>query len=1474
MQRRNLLIIISGISFIFLFAFHGIGQTLGPLTPDIRVDQEPPTNSGTHRPAIAMNEDNLIMIVWTKQVSAQISKVFGRIFLSSGEPLTAEFQIDQSLPEESVVSLKMDVATDTYGNFYVVWEDNRRVDAYNIYGRVFNSKGNALSNEMMLNEDARKVGKSRSPALAINRGNIVMLVWVVEEANIMTRFFRIPQIGVIEPAAGDIQVDQNRRIIRFAKEPRVAAAPDGNFVATWVDTRIEIFSNTGTPMVFARQYYPDGQALGDDFVVKEETPKSVVDCSHPDVVVDSQNNMIFIWNDERQLVKDGFRTIYSRIMVWDRKPITGDVAIDFCTNHEKPVIQIDSSDLFTIAFTQNLFAESDPKASLDHLFARRFRNGYQQVGEIMQIDQGSTVKLNTYHDLAVNKEGELFNTWSYNALVDTINFEQTGHIFFNKFGESLLPPPFNLVAQETGTETISWAWQWQGQTEYNANFYFKDENNNVVSPAIPLEVREWKDIGLAPNTLITRSVFLAYESSETQPSNIVRTYTLAAPPAQLQAVSVLDNQITLNWEGKNATRFSVERADDIAGQTGEWQFIVQWQDSLNQPKFTDVGLQPNKAYWYRVRAYNGDGVITLPATPVRLVTEDIIIQPPTLFSGEVLSDSAIFWQWQDNSDNEIGFLLVDQNLAPVTELISADSSSWLETGLESNTMFIRQVMGVGPAERTSDFSNADSAVTLALPPFQISVSDTTSTSIRLHWEAENVSAFFIQRAELPGDNWIVRKDWSDQFTQTDFTDVDLVPNTAYQYQVQSYNLVGVLNEIAVNIKVSTLPFAGPTQFQGQATSPETIVWSWHDNALDETGYQLFSAQGEAVSDILPPNTTEWTTTDLMPNQEYIRYVQVLPPGEQPPILSRLDSVFTFALPPANLQVIDSSSTSILLKWNGNGATQFAIERAVDEIQDSTSWQTIRNWSHYLTDTEFQDTGLNPLRWYFYRIRGYNGAQVLTSPCQMVSIRTPASALNPPTQLVGEVISPYQIDWFWMDNSDNEIEFRIKDENQEIISGDLPANTTTWRDSNLTINTRYFRQVFAVNAAGAESGGSNMSAYFTLAIPPSNLELQRSPNSVLLGWDGHHASFYEVERAEDNQNEPGEWIGITTQLTDTIYQDDNLDAGKSYWYRVYAYNGDSIRTAPAAAVLAAYQEQETMIGDLNGNFQIDFEDLDRLIDIVLGKLDADSLSERTRLAANFYAADEHIDINDIIAMVDTLLGSPALFRLAENSAGPAIQIGLEITQTAAYSDLRLRLEQHERFTILALQFSVSPKIDLPIETIIDPAFQEYNCATRMIDGKFRLIVYPAKIEQAKTDSPPFIDFRIAPEKDVTVQLEHVQLVDRKKRIRRIAVDQQILRISPPAVVQNFGLAQNYPNPFNASTEIQFHCETQSELVSLSIYNLLGQKIKSLLNNEPLAGLQKINWNGKDETRQDVPSGIYLYHLDINGQRLTKKMIVLR
>jgi hypothetical protein len=93
---------------------------------------------------------------------------------------------------------------------------------------------------------------------------------------------------------------------------------------------------------------------------------------------------------------------------------------------------------------------------------------------------------------------------------------------------------------------------------------------------------------------------------------------------------------------------------------------------------------------------------------------------------------------------------------------------------------------------------------------------------------------------------------------------------------------------------------------------------------------------------------------------------------------------------------------------------------------------------------------------------------------------------------------------------------------------------------------------------------------------------------------------------------------------------------------------------------------------------------------------------------------------------------------------------------------------------------------------------------------------------------------------------------------------------PTITQLFG---NYPNPFNPDTTISFDLAEQG-LVTIDVFNIRGQKVKTLVRDSFVTGHHSVVWNGTDAKGKQVSSGLYFYRMRTPNYISTRKMILLK
>ena len=94
----------------------------------------------------------------------------------------------------------------------------------------------------------------------------------------------------------------------------------------------------------------------------------------------------------------------------------------------------------------------------------------------------------------------------------------------------------------------------------------------------------------------------------------------------------------------------------------------------------------------------------------------------------------------------------------------------------------------------------------------------------------------------------------------------------------------------------------------------------------------------------------------------------------------------------------------------------------------------------------------------------------------------------------------------------------------------------------------------------------------------------------------------------------------------------------------------------------------------------------------------------------------------------------------------------------------------------------------------------------------------------------------------------------------------------ALPAQFALGPNYPNPFNPSTIIPYQIPTATH-VRLEVFNVLGQRVATLVNREQSAGAHTAQWDATDAAGRAVGAGVYIYRLSSGGATVSRRMVLI-
>ena len=287
------------------------------------------------------------------------------------------------------------------------------------------------------------------------------------------------------------------------------------------------------------------------------------------------------------------------------------------------------------------------------------------------------------------------------------------------------------------------------------------------------------------------------------------------------------------------------------------------------------------------------------------------------------------------------------------------------------------------------------------------------------------------------------------------------------------------------------------------------------------------------------------------------------------------------VPPAAVSTIFAypaeDEGAVVLSWlspGDNGWSNILQEGSQFKIQYSTWTEII--WSTTNAQITVSTFGVIPLTfvsyvianlspgvtyyfriWYCDEVKNWSiGSAVATSWAQSLIVIPYA-----PTNFTAVSRTTTSITWSWIDNALNEEGYRIRDKDGNIIVS-LPANTTFWAETSLSVNTSYYRYVEAFNIKG--SSASNECVAYTLANVPTEIQiLEVSTTTITLRWSTNnnppHTQYLVLYSTNNFVTYISTVVCYNLDISSITFALGNLQSGKEYWLKVNSINGDGIIT---------------------------------------------------------------------------------------------------------------------------------------------------------------------------------------------------------------------------------------------------------------------------------------------------------------------------
>ncbi len=661
----------------------------------------------------------------------------------------------------------------------------------------------------------------------------------------------------------------------------------------------------------------------------------------------------------------------------------------------------------------------------------------------------------------------------------------------------------------------------------------------------------------------------------------------AGVPQNLAAVAASTTQINLSWSGvSGASGYQLERSPN---GNDNWTKIAD--PAGNATTYSDLNLTPNTRYFYRLRALNAAGAPGGYANTADATTPDSPPAAPARLVITSVTYNQIGLQWAAGSANQSGFQLErSPDGSTWTKLadIAGNATTYTDNTVQPQTRYFYRLRAVNGAG-ASGYSGVVDATTPAGPPASpqnLMATAVSTTQINLSWAAiATATNVLVERSPNGNDGWT-------QLTSlpgdaTSYSDQGRTPNTRYYYRIRATNASGTgPYSIVVNAITPDAPPAAPARLTATAASFGQINLQWADLSGNESGFQLERSLNGSdgwtkIADVAA-NATTYSDPNLSPRTRYfyrIRAVNAAGPSDYSNIA---DATTPDAPPaaPARLTATAASTTQIDLNWGdaSDNETGFEIERSTDGVTFAKIADVAAN------ATTYPNTGLTPNTRYYYRIRAKNAVGT-SAYANVADATTPDVPPAAPARLTATAVSPTQVALAWADLSTNESGFQLERGSSATGSfakvADIPANTTTYTDNNLTDATPYCYRIRAVNAAGPSGYTDAVCVTTPLAPPaaPTDLTgLVQDYDQIRLSWTAvsPKAVTISIERATSTN---GPFLEIKqVPAAVTSYVDPNLTEFTTYYYRIRAINtaGNSgysnVATARINEVVIAVEDE--------------------------------------------------------------------------------------------------------------------------------------------------------------------------------------------------------------------------------------------------------------------------------------------------------------
>jgi hypothetical protein len=404
-------------------------------------------------------------------------------------------------------------------------------------------------------------------------------------------------------------------------------------------------------------------------------------------------------------------------------------------------------------------------------------------------------------------------------------------------------------------------------------------------------------------------------------------------------------------------------------------------------------------------------------------------------------------------------------------------------------------------------------------------------------------------------------------------------------------------------------------------------------------------------------------------------------------------------------------------------------------------------------------------------------------------------------------------------------------------------------------------------------------HFTVNYPPALMHLsEMNPTSRTMGMD---LVYEEIEPGEGRVTVSGPGIIDSGEGAIVVWNFDILPEtapGESAFVYLSDASLQDVKVQPVDVGLVSGRFQFGTKGEVNGDGAVNVLDLLTVVNIILET----HVPTEYQVWAADCNGDGLINVLDVLGIVRVILGLGPCSSLSPPMKGVSVQAQVSISNPLVHTRREVLLPVDIEATQPAAGFQLRMSYDASKLVPGKPQSTQRSAAMTMASqaqsGAITLLLYGLRGERIPAGAGPVVvlPFRILDgvRGDAGLEFEDILVAGPDCASMPIEVPYPDISLDlglPLPTVSS--IAQNYPNPFNLQTVIEYQLPREGRVV-LTVYNIVGQEVCTLTDEDKDAGYYTVRWDGRDTNGVEVASGLYFYRLQAGTFRQTMKMLLLK